>query len=425
MSTVDIMPDKDKSVAPNVFKNRNYLFLLIGAFFSAPGYYVYLIGAEWLMLSITDDRFFFGMLFFAASVPRLLLLTSGGVIADRFNKRTVLFLSDMSRAVLLLLLIILVWTDTIAVWHLIAMAVLFGISDAFSHPAMNSLTPTLLEDEQLQRGNSLMQMAQQISPILGPALGGSMIFLLGFKGVFIVSFIMLFLASLTVLQIKIKETVEKSTKKPLEELKEGFMYMKQNKLLLHIMIMALFINFFFSGPLSIGLPIIVKDIFESNALGLTILECALGVGALSGAIVLASRKNLKRPGVVLLQCTFGLGLLYILTGASFNLIASACFVAIMGFMTQLVNIPLVTMLQQSTEKKMLGRVMSVLMTVSTGLIPVSYAVTSSLIAMGMNIQIIIATGGAMVMLIALANSRNKLILGYQFAKREKQEEASA
>ncbi|QDP42107.1 MFS transporter [Radiobacillus deserti] len=418
------MPDNNQKDGTSIKRNRNFVFLLMGAFFSAPGYYVYLIGAEWLMLSITDDRFFFGMLFFAASVPRLLLLTSGGVIADRFNKRTVLFLSDMTRALLLFILILLVWTDTIAVWHLIVMAVLFGISDAFSHPAMNSLTPTLLEENQLQRGNSLMQMAQQISPILGPALGGSMIVFLGFTGVFIVSFVMLVIASLTVLQITITENEAKSSKKPLEELKDGFVYMMKNKLLLNIMVMALFINFFFSGPLSIGIPIIVKDIFESNALGLTIMECALGIGALSGAILLATRKNLKRPGLVLIQCTFGLGLLYVLTGASFHLIASACFVATMGFMTQLVNIPLVTMLQQSTEKKMLGRVMSVLMTVSTGLIPVSYAVTSSLIAMGVNIQYIIATGGIMVMLIALANSRNKRILGYQFSKQEASAEVS-
>lgn len=68
-----------------IFKNRNFLLLFISSLFSAPGYYVYLIGAEWLMLTLSENRFYFGMLFFAASVPRLLLLALGGIVADRFN----------------------------------------------------------------------------------------------------------------------------------------------------------------------------------------------------------------------------------------------------------------------------------------------------------------------------------------------------
>ncbi|WP_259343689.1 hypothetical protein [Oceanobacillus picturae] len=61
-----------------LMKNRNFILLFLSAFLSSPGYYVYLIGAEWLMLSLSENRFYFGMLFLAASIPRLLLLSFGG-----------------------------------------------------------------------------------------------------------------------------------------------------------------------------------------------------------------------------------------------------------------------------------------------------------------------------------------------------------
>ncbi|WP_245835696.1 MFS transporter [Virgibacillus ndiopensis] len=396
-----------------VFKNRNFLFLFIAALFSSPGYYVYLIGSEWLMLSINDNRFYFGMLFLAASIPRLLLLTAGGLIADRFNRRTILFLSDLSRALLIVVLLFFIVTDSITIVHLIVMAIVFGISDALSYPAMNSMTPMILEEDQLQRGNSLIQMTAQISPILGPAVGGSLIAFLGFEGVFSVAFVMLLLSSLAVLFIKLpQQAVESEKKTPWEDLKEGFSYARKNELVIAVVILGFFLNFFISGPLSIGLPIIIKDIFQGSALGLATVETSMGIGALVGAIVLASIK-LKKQGTVLLISLILLGIFYSMIGISGNLYLVAFIVATMGFLIQLVNIPLMTMLQQTTEKKMLGRMMSFLMTVSTGLVPVSYVVTSLLLAMGVSIQVIIFIGGIIVTLIAAINFRNKHILSFK------------
>lgn len=393
-------------------KNRNFIFLFIAALFSSPGYYVYLIGAEWLMLTLNDNRFYFGMLFLAASIPRLLLLTTGGIIADRFNKRTILFISDATRALLILVLIGLVWTDTVTAFHLIALAALFGISDAFSYPALSSLTPTILDDDQLQRGNSVIQMTGQISPILGPALGGGMIALLGFAGVFSIAFGMLVLSSLAVLFIYLpKEEAEVEKPTPLEDLKAGFRYARKNELVISIVTVAVFINFFFSGPLSIGIPIIVKDVFNGNALGLATIEISLGIGALLGAIFLATIK-LKKPGLVLIVSLIVMGALYAGLGFSMYLFLTAGLVSIMGFLVQLINIPLMTMLQQTTEKKMLGRMMGFLMTASTGLVPVSYLFTSFLLALGVAIQTIMIVSGIVVIFIGIYSLRNKTIIRF-------------
>ncbi|MFD2042760.1 MFS transporter [Ornithinibacillus salinisoli] len=404
---------KQEELKVPIFKNRNFVLLLISAFFSSPGYYVYLIGAEWLMLSINDNRFYFGMLFFAASIPRLLLLTTGGMIADRFNKRTILFCSDLSRAILIAILLSFIWMDSITAIHLIILAACFGISDAFSYPAMNALTPVLLKNEQLQRGNSFMQMTTQISPILGPALGGTLIALLGFKGVFTVALLMLLIASFAVIFIRLDEEKSVSDKpSPWEDFKEGWNYARKNELVVSIVVMAFFLNFFFAGPLAIGLPIMVKDVFQGDAVSLATVQTSLGIGALIGAIVLASIK-LKKPGIVMIGSLVFLGVIYTITGFSSQLFITAGLVALMTFTTQFVNIPLITMLQQTTEKKMLGRMMSFLMTVSTGFVPVSFVVTSTLIAFGISIQTIIVVSGVIITLIAIYNIRNKKILGFK------------
>jgi MFS family permease len=405
------IPNQQEAKAP-LFKNRNFLFLFISALFSSPGYYVYLIGAEWLMLSMSDNRFYFGMLFLAAALPRLFLLTTGGIIADRFNKRTILFLSDLTRALLLLILVIILFTDSIAVWHLITLAALFGISDAFSYPVINSLPPALLEENQLQRGNSLIQMTNQISPILGPALGGTLIAVLGFTGVFTVACCMLLIASVLVLFIRLeKDHGEASGNSAWTDFKEGFAYARKNELIVSIIFMALFLNFFFSGPFTIGMPIIVKDVFQGSAVSLATVQTSMGVGALIGAVVLAVI-TLKKPGVAMIGGLVLIGILYTITGFSTHLFLTAGLAAVMALVLQFVNIPLITMLQKTTEKRMLGRMMSFLMTVSTGLIPLSYVVTSILIAAGIKVQTIIIISGIIITLIALFNLKNKKILAY-------------
>jgi MFS family permease len=413
---MDAVLKKDKVKVP-IFHNRNFVLLLISALFSSPGYFVYLIGTEWLMLSITENRFYFGMLFFVAAIPRLILLIVGGLIADRVNKRTILFWSDFSRAILIGVLIILIWTDSVAIWHLLVLSGLFGISDAFSYPAMNSLVPTLLEDDQLQRGNSFIQMTNQISPIFGPALGGTLIALLGFTGVYSVAFTMLFISSIAVLFIRLKKEKEEEVKKPapLTDLKEGFNYARKNELVISVVIMAFFLNFFFSGPIAIGMPVIVKDVFDGSAAGLATIQTSMGVGALVGAILLASWK-LKKPGKAVIMSLIGLGISFSVMGLSTNLIMMAGLVALMAVLIEIINIPLITMLQQTTEKQMLGRMMSMFMTVSTGLTPVSYMVTSSLIAANVPIQSIIVVSGLVVTFIAIYNLKNKKILGFTLSQ---------
>ncbi|MDY0396030.1 hypothetical protein RWE15_18725 [Virgibacillus halophilus] len=179
------------------------------------------------------------------------------------------------------------------------------------------------------------------------------------------------------------------------------------------MVMAFFLNFFFSGPLSIGLPVIVKDVFHGTAGSLATVEVSMGIGALIGGAILAT-VTLKKPGKAMIAGLIALGVFFMVAGFAGNLWHLAALVALMALVTQIVNIPLMTMLQQTTPKKMLGRMMSFLMTVSTGLVPVSYATTAFLLATGISMQTIIIISGVVVTLLAVYQLKNKRLVGFTF-----------
>jgi len=399
----------EKSQKTNIFSNRQFLLLFMATLISSPGYYIYLIGSEWLMLTIDDNRFYFGMLFVAASIPRLLFLSVGGVVADRFSKSKILFFSDLTRALLIGAILILVFTETVNVWHLIVMAMMFGISDAFSYPATNSLVPSILDKEQFQKGNSLIQMTTLISPIFGPAIGGTMIAFIGFQGVFTVAFVMLLLASMIVIFIKHKNFIEKEGKNPWLEFVEGFHYARKHEVIRSIMVIALIVNLFLTGPISIGLPLIVKDVFFGDAISLAIVESSLGLGSLIGTIVLVI-VTLKKPGKFMVSSLTLLGILYTIVGFAYSLFITAALVLFMAIFIQFMNIPLITSLQKTTKKVMIGRMMSFLMTVSTGLVPISFFITSVIISFGIGIQKIMIICGILITIVAIITFRNKKIL---------------
>src|SRR5690625_7862630 len=94
--------------------------------------------------------------------------------------------------------------------------------------------------------------------------------------------------------------------------------MRKNELIVTIVILAFFINFFFTGPIAIGLPILIKDVYKSDVLGLATVESSMGIGALVGTIILVIYQ-LKRPGLTAVWTLIGLGILYTLTSVSMSL----------------------------------------------------------------------------------------------------------
>ena len=160
-------------------RSRPFALLWVGQTVSALGDGAFSIAIAWQVLVLTESATTMGEVLIAQSVPRLVFLLVGGVVADRLPRRLVLLWSDGGRALAVLLIAGLGWLHLLQLWHLIGLALLFGLADAFFIPAYQSLPPQLVEAEDLASANSLVGLSRQVSTLAGPAFGASFVALAG------------------------------------------------------------------------------------------------------------------------------------------------------------------------------------------------------------------------------------------------------
>src|SRR5579859_4022675 len=158
---------------------RNFRLLWIGEGISLLGDQFYMIALPWLVLQLTGSALALGTVLALASIPRALFMLVGGAFVDRYSPRSVMFASNFARLVLVAAMSALVLTNTMRIEMLYAFALAFGLADAFYFPAQTAIVPQILPYEQLQAGNSFVQGTAQLSLLLGPALAGALIALLG------------------------------------------------------------------------------------------------------------------------------------------------------------------------------------------------------------------------------------------------------
>lgn len=156
-------------------RSRPFALLWVGQTISALGDGAYFTALAWQVLLLTHSGTAMGLLLVAASVPRLIFLLVGGIAADRLPRRVVLFWSDAGRAVVVLAIAVLSWTQLLRFWHLIALALLFGFAGAFFAPAYRAMPPQLVELEALPSANALTQLSGQLGGLLGPVLGAGLV----------------------------------------------------------------------------------------------------------------------------------------------------------------------------------------------------------------------------------------------------------
>ncbi|HSL45362.1 MAG TPA: MFS transporter, partial [Anaerolineales bacterium] len=178
MNTMTQTENKTSSFG-EVLSNRNFRLLWIGEGISVLGDHFCMIALPWLVLQLTGDSLAMGTVLALSAIPRALFMLLGGALTDRFSPRTLMLASNAVRFVLVSLLTAMVFTNSIAMWMLYALAILFGVADAFFYPAQNSMPPQLVKQDHLQVANSLVQGTMMLTMLIGPALAGLLIATLG------------------------------------------------------------------------------------------------------------------------------------------------------------------------------------------------------------------------------------------------------
>jgi len=353
-------------------RNRNFAMWWIGSTISLFGDQFYIVALPWIVLQITGSGLAMGTVSMAAGVPRAVLMLMGGAISDRKSPRKLLLLTACARTVLVAAIGALLWYHRLQLWDIYILAFAFGTADAFALPSSGSLLRSVVQPEQLPAANSVWQSSALLTGALGPAPAGIIMKALGSAWAFFLDAIS-FLFVIAALW-KLPDPPQLSTgPKPSvwKSIGEGLSYVGKDVALRSLMLLAAVLNLCLSGPLSVGLAYIAKQRFSTpTSFGIWISSVAAGMFA---GMLLSGIVKSKRRGLLLVSIAGMLGAITASMGFVPGLWRVAALLALMGALNGFLSVQLQAWFQQRVDRAVLGRVVSVAMLSSLGVMPISMA----------------------------------------------------
>lgn len=241
----------------------------------------------WLVLELTDSAWQVAVIGFYQSVPFLVSGFFSGDLIDRFGRRKIILLAQLTNFLVAVVLALLLWTDRIAYWHLVAGALLGGTAWSLDWPARRSFVPDLVGKEKTVDAMLLESFMQNISRVLGPFAGGTLIALLGATGGYTVLAAISGLALLILLGISNRPIPrsQESTTSPWARINEGLDYVRRNQTILGVVLATIVMNFLVFPYMTL-LPVFARDVLAQGPVGLGLLGTASGVGAFLGLFLI-------------------------------------------------------------------------------------------------------------------------------------------
>jgi MFS family permease len=374
-----------------VFALGDFRLLFVGTTASILGDQFYLIATPWLVLQLTHDPLTLGVVIALGGIPRALLMLLGGALTDRFSPRAILIASDILRLFFSAFMVLAVFSGTVQMWMLYAVSLGFGLVAGFAIPAGNSIVPTLVEENDLQAGNSIILGATQVAGFIGPTLAGLLISglstsSLGITLSYAVDSVSFAISAGALLLMHTGRKRKPAEISPPPEgiwtsILIGMKYLWTNQAMRLMFLVVMAVNFLFIGPVLIGIPVLANNYLPEGAVAYGLLVSALAGGTLAGYLLVA---QLPRPSGKIFRIILLAGL------AGFGLaIASMGFVRWTGILMMMmillglgngyITIIFLTWIQSRTPREMLGRMMSMLMLTNTGISPISQAISGAVI----------------------------------------------
>jgi MFS transporter, DHA1 family, staphyloferrin A biosynthesis exporter len=349
-------------------RHRNYRLFWIGTLIANTGDWMDQIALGWLMWELTGSGAYLGLLAFFRAFPILFFTLFGGALADRMERRRLMQGTQTFAMVLALLLALLVVTDLVEVWHVLAIASLRGIMLSVNLPTRQALLSDIVDREHLANAIALNSATMNLTRIVGGSLGGILITLIGTAGVFFVnglSFIILIvaLAMMTIPPL----TRTGPPKNIVRSIAEGLSYLREHAVLRPLIFLAL-VPMVFGMPYMTLLPIFADTILGIGNEGYGLLVAFVGVGALCGSLVIAALSNYRHRGrlMLLVMVLFG-AMLLLFSQSSTVWLSFALLFGVGAGQTSYMALN-TTLLQTHSSDEMRGRVMSIFF-LNRGLVP--------------------------------------------------------
>lgn len=386
-----------KSRRPATFQSlsvRNYRYFWYGTLASYFAAQMQVPTQAWLTFQLTHSPLLLGLVSVAQGVPQFVCNSFSGVIIDRMQKRDIIQISQAAIILNNLIIAILITTGNIQYWNLLVAAFINGVINSFNLPARNSISPELVPRDMVYNAIALNNGAFNTARIAGPSLAGFCIGFLGTQGSYYVSIGFNIIAITTLFFISSSSKTGLVTNQSfIANLREGFRYLRINRIILIILGMELALTIF-GMSYSVLIPVFA-GVLKASPQAYGFMMASIGLGALIGSMSVASLPDFKRKGLLLIASGIFFGIILIIFGNNgtigqwFNLgsnvIYLACFcLVLVGFSSASYTTTSLTIIQVYISDEYRGRITSIYQMI-TAICQLSYSLSGGL-AQGLGIS---------------------------------------
>jgi MFS family permease len=351
-------------------RHRNFQLFFTGQLISLIGTWMQSVAQSWLVYRLTGSSALLGLVAFAGQIPIFLLAPIGGYAADRMKRHRMVIATQVSSMVLALILAALTLGGGIKIWELFVLATLLGVVNAFDIPARQSFLVEMVGREDLMNAIALNSTMFNGARIIGPAIAGILVAKIGEGWCFFANGISYIAVIVGLLLMRVEPLRRKAaTLSPWETIREGFHYVGRTVPIRAIVQLIALVSF--AGlPYTVLMPIFADKILHGGAQTLGVLMGATGLGALGGALFMASRTALK--GFTLWIPCGAAGFSVSLAGfaLSSNVWLSCALLLLAGFAIMIPTSASNTLIQSIVPDHLRGRTMSVYTMMFIGIGPI-------------------------------------------------------
>lgn len=359
-------------------QHRNFQLFFGGQLISLIGTWMDNVAEAWLVYRLTGSSLLLGTVAFAGQIPVFLLAPLGGMAADRLNRRSIVIATQASSMVLAGILAGLTLSGRVKVWEVITLAALMGVVNAFDIPARQAFLVEMVGREDLMNAIALNSSMFNGARVIGPAIAGILVASIGEGWCFFANSASYIAVIAGLLMMKVnRRAVEEPLASALEHIAEGFRFVRRTMPIFALLLLLGLVSLV-AMPYSVLMPIFAARILHGNARTLGVLMGATGVGALTGALVLASRTGLKGLGSWVAFSCMGFGAALILFSFSHWYLVSVAFLVPVGFFMMVQMASSNTLIQAMVPDRLRGRTMAVYSMMFMGMAPLGSLLAGAL-----------------------------------------------
>lgn len=339
-------------------RHRNYRLLWFGLLVSNAGAWMQAVAQGWLVYDLSGNEFYLGMIGISRAVPLVLLSLFGGTVADRLDKRKLLYVTQIGTGLIALTTGLLVATGYVQVWHIFIASFLSASLLAFDQPARHAMLPSLVPREDLLNAISLNSIAFNGAAVLGPSFVGALVPFIGISGFFFINAASYLAVVISLWRMDLPEQApKKPTQNMWRDLIGGVRYVISRPFFLGLIGNAAVLSFF-GRSYQIFLPVFASDVLHLDIGGLGMLQAMPGVGTIIGSLFIASYDERRRKGPLLLGASAGFCVMLMVFAWTTAYAGALVLLIAVGALNTMFMSTTNSMMQETVDNEMRGRVMS-------------------------------------------------------------------